>query len=75
MNNTTIFAFSVLVMVMTMKKTIGFTVVSFFSFALQGKSFNKEGIMLTLIAVLLILLQVSMLYLAVTHAPFHVEYK
>lgn len=73
--NNAIFAISVLIMVLTMKKTIGFTVLSFFSFALNGKSFNKEGVLLTVIAVFLIIMQVCLVYLAVTHAPFYLEYK
>lgn len=75
MNNTTIFVLAMLIMAVTMKKTIGFSVLAFFSFILQGKSFDKEGILLSVIAVVLIILQVTMLYIAVTHAPFHLEYK
>lgn len=64
-----------LIMALTMKKTIGFTVLSFFSFALNGKSFNKEGILLSIIACVLIVLQISLLYIVMTHLPFYLEYK
>lgn len=75
MNNMQIVIVCLLIMALTMKKTIGFTVLSFFSFALNGKSFNKEGILLSIIACVLIVLQISLLYIVMTHLPFYLEYK
>lgn len=70
MNNMQIVGMCLLIMALTMKKTIGYSVLAVFGFALNGRTLDKEVVLLSVISFFLIVLQVTLLYILVTHMNF-----
>lgn len=53
-----------------MKKTIGYVALSFFGFFLNGKSFDKEITLISMMAICLVVLQITLLFIVVQTFPF-----
>ena len=70
MHNLLIFSVCLLLMLLNMKKTIGYVALSFFGFFLNGKSFDKEITLISMMAICLVVLQITLLFIVVQTFPF-----